>query len=134
MMGNKEKSYSMVLISIILFLFFSTLISSGALASAVQDNQFMINETQITTNESDQYYPNIYRDRIVWTDSRNESWEIHMYDLSTSREIQITTNSSHSQSPACPAIYGNRIVWENERNGNKDIYMYTVSVSAGLVP
>lgn len=85
-------------------------------------------EIQINTIRPWRYYhPAIYGNRIVWMDLSTRDWEIYMYDLSTSRETQITINSSHSQSPASPAIYGNRIVWEDERNGNKDIYMYTVS-------
>jgi TolB protein len=74
-------------------------------------------------------HPSIYGNRIVWI-IRNGNWEICMYDLSTSRETQITTNSSNSQNPSNPAIYKNKIVWQpnfsNEPNGNKDIYMYTV--------
>jgi PGF-pre-PGF domain-containing protein len=50
-----------------------------------------------------------------------------MYDISTSTEIQITTNESGK---ADPAIYGDRIVWVDTRNGgieNTDIYMYDLS-------
>jgi beta propeller repeat protein len=55
-----------------------------------------------------------------------------MYDLSTSKETQITTNVSWQGSPA---IYGDRIVWQDDRNGNNtssktDIYMYNLSTSA----
>jgi len=93
-------------------------------------------ETQITNDTSHQNYPAIYGDRIVWTDSRNEGWneygeqygnlDIYMYDLSTSTEIQITTNNSTQK---LPAIYEDRIVWEDKRNGNWDIYMYNLSTS-----
>jgi len=80
--------------------------------------------------------PAIYKDRIVWTDGR-DSWgtgndDIYMYNLSTSTEIQITTNES---SQILPAIYGDRIVWMDDRNGNHndvtdmDIYMGTLSGS-----
>jgi beta propeller repeat protein len=107
-----------------------------ASAAPVQSNSLTINETQVTIDESDQINSGIYGDRIVWVDWRNVTWEIYMYDFLTSRETQITPNSSNSQNPACPAIYGNRIGWEDGRvsametrisNGNKDIYMYTVS-------
>jgi len=86
-------------------------------------------ESQITNNESNQYYPAIYDDKIVYEDDRNGNWDIYMYDLSTSKETQITTNTSDQY---YPAIYGNRIVWQDWRNDNgsqtnSDIYMYDLS-------
>lgn len=60
-----------------------------------------------------------------------------MYDLSTSTETQITTNTSNYNPNTRPAIYGNRIVWTDWRNEysvdvfpdikNADIYMCTLS-------
>lgn len=94
------------------------------------ESDMMGTETQITTNNSSQSNPDIYEDRIVWTDWRNgdgySSSDIYMYDLSTSTETQITNNNSNQWAPA---IYGNRIVWIDERNGNLDIYMYDLSTS-----
>ena len=46
-------------------------------------------ETRITTNESDQIYPAIYGDRIVWQDDRNGHMDVYMYDISTSKETRI---------------------------------------------
>lgn len=63
----------------------------------------------------------IYGDRIVYDTNRNGNRDIYMYDLSTNKETQITTNKSDQQSPA---IYGNTIVWQDNRNGNWDIYAY----------
>ncbi|MHC1753918.1 MAG: PGF-pre-PGF domain-containing protein [Methanosarcina sp.] len=94
-------------------------------------------ETQITTNGLNQELPAIYGDKIVYSDDRNGgsldeddwpvgNWDIYMYDLSTSRETQITTDQSVQ---AYSAIYDNRIVWEDYRNGNSDIYMYNLSTS-----
>lgn len=60
-------------------------------------------ETQITTNGSYQQNPDIYGDRIVWTDYRNGNNDTYMYDLSTAKEIKITTSGS-AYGP--PAIYG----------------------------
>ena len=71
-------------------------------------------------------YPAIYGDRIVWQDNRNGNLDIYMYDLSTSTEMQITTNESNQSGPA---IYGNRIVWTDDRNGISEIYMYDISTS-----
>ena len=94
-------------------------------------------EIQITTNESIKSNPEIYGDKIVWDDDRNSNEssdfymdsnsDIYMYDLSTSKEIQITSNNSTQK---IPAIYEDRIVWQDNRNGNWDIYMYNLSTSA----
>ncbi|MDQ1276461.1 MAG: hypothetical protein QG610_2039 [Euryarchaeota archaeon] len=92
-------------------------------------------ETQITINGSSYDYtmgPAIYGDRIVWQEFRSTSnpnvldrSDIHMYNLSNSKAIQITNSGKAGD----PAIYGNRIVWEDNRNGNADIYMYDLSTS-----
>jgi beta propeller repeat protein len=49
-----------------------------------------------------------------------------MYDLSTHKETQITTNESWQLNPD---IYGDRIIWEDNRNGNCDLYLYDLSTS-----
>lgn len=90
-------------------------------------------ETQISNNEFAQMYPDIYEDRIVWADYRNDSWpltkpEIYIYNLSSSTETRLTTNSSCS----VPAVYEDRIVWEygqEEGDEDFDIYMYNLSIS-----
>jgi beta propeller repeat protein len=92
------------------------------------------NSTKITGSLSGN--PAIYRDRVVWQDSRNGKSGIYMYNISTSTETEIITNG-HSME--YPAIYGDRIVWTDYRNqkwdetgqsdGNLDIYMYDLSTS-----
>ena len=89
-------------------------------------------ETQITTNEVDQYFPDIYGERIVWTNERNQvNSDIYIYNLSTKMQTCITTSGKAYH----PKIYGDRIVWEDFRNGNTqdwsnpDIYMYDLSTS-----
>ncbi|RPJ64694.1 MAG: cell surface protein, partial [Alphaproteobacteria bacterium] len=108
-------------------IFFVLFLMTVGNAAAVQEEG---TETQITTNNSRQSNPDIYEDRIVWTDWRNgdgySSSDIYMYDLSTSSETQITTNNSNQ---GYPDIYGDTIVWVDERNGNLDIYMYDLSTS-----
>jgi beta propeller repeat protein len=111
-------------------------------------------EIQISTSGKAVDNPVIHGDRIVWVDERNgrhfdehgllethvanfssdittgyfttKNYDIYMYDLSTSRENQITTNA---QPGYFVAIYGNKIVWTDYRNGdeNRDIYMCTLT-------
>jgi len=87
-------------------------------------------------------YPKIYNNKIVWMDGRNGgsldgnqpvgNWDIYMYDLSTSKEYQITTNNSTQK---YPDIYKDKIVWHDERNMGDNpyehvqIYMYNLSTS-----
>jgi beta propeller repeat protein/parallel beta-helix repeat protein len=99
-------------------------------------NLSLSKETQIP-NSINAFYPAIYRDKIVYTDLRDirsGNADIYMYDLSTSKEIQITTNESWQ---GYPAIYGDNIVWQDYRNGNSlwsktDIYMYNLSTSTEI--
>ncbi len=85
-------------------------------------------EYQITTNESTQKYPDIYRDKIVWEDNRNidhHRFDIFMYDLSTKKETCIFKEEFQSHDPR---IYGDRIVWMYEDGmGEYLINMYNTS-------
>ena len=99
-------------------------------------------QTRITTSGK-AYSPKIYDNKIVWMDGRNGgsldgnnqpvgNWDIYMYDLSTSKEYQITTNNS---TQVDPDIYKDRIVWRDERYMGDNpyehvqIYMYNLSTS-----
>jgi beta propeller repeat protein/parallel beta-helix repeat protein len=95
-------------------------------ASPVQrvDGQLVLTEYQLTTNGPNPNGFAIYKDRIVWSDNRNGDYDIYMYDLSTSKETQISTSESDDFSPD---IYGDRIVWNDLRNENGEIYMYNLS-------
>ena len=69
-------------------------------------------EFPITTHKSDQKFPAIYGDYVVWQDSRNGNWDIYGFNLSTNEEFQITT---HPADQTHPAIHGNIVVWEDCR-------------------
>jgi beta propeller repeat protein len=93
-------------------------------------------ENQLFSNESIKMFPAIYEDKIVWMDSHNGgsgnywnlsgNWDIYMYNLSTRKETQITTDETLQM---YPAIYGNIIVWIDSCNGNGKIYAYNLTTS-----
>ena len=119
-MEKTKTIYKKILFSISLVLL---LCSSAASASSAESSLPTINETQITTSGT-ACEPDIDGDRIVWQDWRNEKYNIYMYDLSTEKETQITTNKSYKWDPS---IYGDRIVWTDSRNEKWGIYMYDLS-------
>ena len=93
-------------------------------------------EYQITTNNSKQVDPDIYKDRIVWRDERNmgdnpyEHVQIYMYNLSTSLETPVNYGEGVHFVQDPPRIYGDRIVWMAESIGtNYNIYVYDLSTS-----
>ena len=83
-------------------------------------------ETRITEYTSGQPEPQIYGDKIVWTDWRSGYSDIYMYDLSTGQETQITMDSTLQR---YPSIYGDRIVWMVEEPGiGWGVYVYDLSI------
>ena len=120
-MNINKKLYPTVLVLAALILLLALVSSATALATG-QSTSPTITEIQITKNFSD--CPAIYDNKIVWQDKRNGNWNIYMYDLSTKKETQITTNKFDQINPD---IYGNKVVWQDERKGNWDIYMYDLS-------
>jgi beta propeller repeat protein len=92
-------------------------------------------EYQITTNNSTQANPDIYKDKIVWRDERNMEdnpylyVQIYMYNLSTSVESPVNYGNSCFVLSS-PRIYGNTIVWMAENVvGDYYIYVYDLSTS-----
>ncbi len=84
------------------------------------EGELILTEYQITTNESNQEYPAIYGDRIVWQDSHDGNYTLYLYNVSTSSETPIISDYPQFD----PAIYGDKIVWQS---GN--IYLYNLSTS-----
>ena len=66
--------------------------------------------------------PSIYKDFILWEDSRNGE-RIYIYNLLTEKEMPLTIYPSVQMNPE---IYENKIVWQDKRNGNSDVYMYKI--------
>lgn len=115
-MGSKGKLHSIALAStnLILLLIFASSVVSASVVQPI-NSPFIFTETQITSNGSSQYSPEIYENRIVWIDSRgnfdSRNKDIYMYDLSTSKETQLTVISDSTQ--LNPTIYDDKIVWDD---------------------
>jgi beta propeller repeat protein len=130
---NKLFSVSLTSTALTLLLILVLSMASGVIAQAAP---FSVTETQITTSGSAEK-PAIYGDVIVWQDFRNGkqgngfngTYDIYMYNLSTSNETRITRPGYAATDPA---IYEDKIVWSDDRTGNfkiekSDIYMYNLS-------
>ena len=99
---------------------------TGALSELYIHNLSTGNRTCISYGVS-QYFVSMYRDIMVWTDSRqvgeNEYWrDVYLYNLSTGQERQITSDWASQNSPH---LYGDILVWAEEN----DIYIYNLSNS-----
>lgn len=98
--------------SVLLVFVFLILIS--AIASAGQ-------EIRITSYGESGFGPAIYNDKVVWMDGVYAGI-IHMRDLSTGKEIQITNELG-----SLPVIYDDRIVFVDSSIGGEKICIYNTS-------
>ncbi len=80
--------------------------------------------TKITSASGSKEQLAIYGDKIVWTDGRNMdngalrmNYDIYMYDLSTSQETSIATESSWPGTEGHPDIFGDYMVYKNANGG-----------------
>ncbi len=91
-------------------------------------------ETLITTGTSgsDQTFPAISGNWIVWKDSRHDEGpgtrDIYAYNIETGTELRISEPESYSDRPA---ISGNVIVWENLSSSEDDHDIYAYNLSSG---
>jgi beta propeller repeat protein len=64
--------------------------------------------TQVTTNTSNQVYPDVSEGIITWQDFRTNRWSVFYQNLTTGVETGITDSVTHKFRPA---ISGQRILW-----------------------
>ena len=84
-------------------------------------------EPQQSGKTSNQLYPKIYGDIVVWEDDRHGDLDIYGYNIKEGKEFLISTDEKDQRLPARgdqfnPAIGENYVVWQDKRNGNWDIY------------
>ena len=70
------------------------------------------------------YRPAIDGARVVWTDTRSGSYNVHYYNGATAEEMQIT---NHGGNQGSPDISGDHIVYEDGKSGKTKIIHYTIS-------
>lgn len=89
-------------------------------------------EKRITYNDSDQFYPSVFKNIVIWWDldkvfdsereSENISFKIISYNLKNNKIILIKDGIIRGR----PQIYENKIIWTEEISGKIDIYMYNL--------
>ena len=95
----------------------------------------------ICNNSSDQLYPAISGDVVVWQDARSglDDWDIYGYNLTTSTDFIICNNSSDQ---LYPAISGDVVVWQDYRpykinssssSSRYDIHGYDLTTSTEFI-
>jgi len=63
----------------------------------------------------------IWNDRIVWTDFRNQKWDLYGADLKTGREFPVVIEQRDQFSPY---LEGERLVYQDNREYSSNIYLY----------
>ncbi|MCO5382074.1 MAG: hypothetical protein NHB15_08280 [Methanosarcina barkeri] len=120
-MKNKEKVYSIALVSTFLIIFL-ILVSSMASASPEQNPRTII-LPDITSGAGDPSDDQVISDEVS-TEGNDIATESIQAAAPKITETRITTNPSDQWNPV---IYSNKIAWEDYRNGNWDIYIYDLS-------
>ena len=109
---------------------------SGPLVVWRQDNKILvrnyINNSQMALplpTARPLYHPEIYGDKIVWTDGRNDPdphgptklTDIYLYNLTLGNETRLTSAVNPS-SKGPPSIWGDLVVWNDGRDGPYSIF------------
>ena len=83
----------------------------------------------VGTHGSDQIYPSVFLDNLVWLDYRNGEQAVRLYNITTCREETIS-----NKSPWKPSIYNDVLVYgiQDSYYGTYDINMYTISTGIEL--
>jgi beta propeller repeat protein len=118
--GTKaSKSVAMLLLIILI----TTMSASGEFVYPVLTGT--MTPVSTTRTDSDQTFPAIDNDQIVWqtSDSFNFTYDIVFYNITNGQEIMLTPGTDDTDQ-VNPSVSGNLVVWEDGRNGRSDIYLY----------
>jgi beta propeller repeat protein len=99
------------------------LLSWSFIISSVSAFQFEGIETQLTTDQEDQFDPSISGGITVYTDRRNADADIYYYDIENNQEVQITEGGGDQ---FFNDISGNLVAYTDFGAGHADIYIYNI--------
>ncbi|HTY15584.1 MAG TPA: hypothetical protein VMC42_07750, partial [Methanoregulaceae archaeon] len=82
----------------------------------------------VGAGNSDQRYPSIYENNLVWLDFSNNEQAIHLYNISTGTETVISNNS-----PYIPIVYKNLVgyTFQDSYYGSYCINIYDILTNQG---
>ncbi len=100
-------------ILLLMFVLFSCLVVFGTVSATDIG-------VPVVKTSGNQTHPDIYDQKVVWTDERNGNPDIYMKDLAINKESPVTTNPAIQKNPK---ISGSVVVWQDLRKGNWDILM-----------
>jgi len=86
--------------------------------------------THLDPTTSGQYMPDIYDQRIVWTDFRHDHSQIYMYDMEDSTVTRLSPTAELSQVSA--SIHQDKVIWES--SPERQIYLYDISTETTSIP
>jgi hypothetical protein len=81
----------------------------------------------------DNYYPHIYRDKVIWSDFYTRLGNVRMYDKSTKQQIEVTSGDDTTgyDTGGATDISGNYIVYLKHNNlanmDSGDVYVYNIA-------
>ncbi|MDD3905372.1 MAG: putative Ig domain-containing protein [Candidatus Omnitrophica bacterium] len=82
-----------------------------------------IEEALLTNDASIVGKPSIYDDKVIWSDNRNSSYDLYLYDISGHSESLLNIDTAAKFKPA---IYGDNIVYIDQ---DFNLYMYDLSTT-----
>lgn len=75
--------------------------------------------------DSDQRFPDLVGDTLVWQDNRAGNWDIFHLTLGSGPATNLTPGQMADQER--PSTDGTYVVWQDRRNGNWDIFLYEIA-------
>lgn len=91
------------------------------------------NITRITNDNNTQGYPDVWKNYIVWQDSREREggFDIYLYDMTSKTEKKISNSLGNNENPR---IAENKVVWINDNEGSRRVMAYDmISDSVELI-
>lgn len=92
-----------------------------------------VSEYPVNPGTSEQWYPDIDGDIVVWQQFDGNDWDVMGVDMRDFQQWYLIDLSDTSDQQN-PVVSGTEIVWQDNYNGNWDIYGYDIDGSGQLDP